>query len=479
MSTRHQIDVERRGIETVPEQERYGVPRRQFWVWSAANLSMLPVGYGLFVVGLGLSWWQAVIAILIGLVVSYPLVGIIAVAGMRGGAPTMKLSRAAFGHYGNKLPTLVTYLGLIGWEIISLALGALATRTILDRLSPGLGSGPVLAISFVVMAAGTMVLAVYGYHLIQWAQKWITLLVAVVTVGYLILVLPHLTFHIDGGEIGSLATLLGGITLTIAGTGLGWVGSGADYSRYLPSTSSPRAVVGWTALGGGATQGVLLLLGVLLSTGDPTLAGAVAKDPIGALASQLPTWFLLPYLASVILSIIGACVVDLYSSGVVLQALGVRLPRPVAAGIDGVLMIAGACYVVFAAPTFFAPFQAFLIMIGSVVAAWAAVFITDLLLHRGSGYDTVGLDSPAGSYGRWNWAGLTSMIVGAVIGLGLVTSADAHFSGVVGFLLPEDIKHSALGMANIGVVIAFVVAGALYLALSRTTARSSAELTTV
>jgi len=57
--------LEQRGIEHVPDEERYGTPRRQFWVWSAANLSMLPVGYGLLIVAVGLNWWQAVLAVII------------------------------------------------------------------------------------------------------------------------------------------------------------------------------------------------------------------------------------------------------------------------------------------------------------------------------------------------------------------------------------------------------------------------------
>lgn len=452
---------ERRGIETVPAGERYGVPRQQVWVWAAANLSMLPVGTGLFVVGLGLSWWQAGLAILIGVLVSYPLVGVIAVGGMRGGAPTMALSRVVFGRYGNKLPVLITYISAIGWEMISIAVGALATRAVLDRLAPGLGSGPALVISFAVMVAATMLFAIYGYHLIRRVQKWITLVVGTITVIYFLLVLPRLSFHL-GGPSGSFAVFVGGITLTMVGAALGWVSVGADYSRYLPTSSSRRGVVGWTTLGGGATQAVLMLFGVLLSTSSPALASAVARDPMGALATPLPTWFLLPYLASVILSVIGGAVIDLYSSGIALQALGVRLPRPAAAGIDGVLMTIGAAYVVFFAPTFFAPFQAFLFIIGTFMASWAAVFVADLVMNRKAGYDAPDR--------KWSWPALSAMVIGTVIGLGLITSADPRFAGLVGYLLPAGAKTSTFGLANMGVVIAFLVAGVLYVGATKVVA---------
>ncbi|WP_425558996.1 purine-cytosine permease family protein [Kutzneria kofuensis] len=139
MVTVDRTAVEQRGIEHVPDEERYGTPSRQFWVWSAANLSMLPVGYGLFVVAVGLNWWQAMLAVVIGIALSYPLVGAVAIAGTRGGAPAMMLSRASFGVLGSRLPTLITWFTVVGWETVSVALGALATRTVLERLSPGPG----------------------------------------------------------------------------------------------------------------------------------------------------------------------------------------------------------------------------------------------------------------------------------------------------------------------------------------------------
>ena len=45
-------------------------------------------------------FWQALIVSLAGIIVSFLLCGFIAVAGKRGSAPTMVLSRAAFGHTG-------------------------------------------------------------------------------------------------------------------------------------------------------------------------------------------------------------------------------------------------------------------------------------------------------------------------------------------------------------------------------------------
>ena len=48
-----------------------------------------------------------------------------------------------------------------------------------------------------------------------------------------------------------------------------------------------------------------------------------------------------------LLGLVGATVLDVYSSGLNLQTAGLRLPRYQAALIDGTLMTLGAIYVVF------------------------------------------------------------------------------------------------------------------------------------
>ncbi|MFG2222818.1 cytosine permease [Streptomyces sp. NPDC048644] len=67
--------VERNGIGPVPESERHGTPRALFWPWAASGLSLLSIAYGVYIVGLGLSPWQAVVTGAAGYVLSFLLVG--------------------------------------------------------------------------------------------------------------------------------------------------------------------------------------------------------------------------------------------------------------------------------------------------------------------------------------------------------------------------------------------------------------------
>ncbi|MEV4311864.1 cytosine permease [Actinocrispum sp. NPDC049592] len=455
--------IEQKGIDWVAQDERHSRPRSLFWPWTAANFSFFTVAYGVFVVSLGLDPWQGALAVVIGLGLSYPVVGLVGMAGLRGGAPTMTLSRAAFGFHGNKLPTFFVWLSYVGWETVSVTLGALATRTILRRLSPDLATTPMVVIGFLVTTLLVVLVAVYGYDTIIRVQRWITVAVAVAVAGYFVIIIPDLNFGAPTTG-GSLALVVGGITLVIA-NGIGWTPGGADYSRY--TKGSPKSVVWWTAIGGATAPAVLMLFGVLLTAGDPALAMAAAADPIGAFAVKLPTWFLVPFLLATILSVIAGAVFNLYSSGLNLLALGLRIPRWAAVTIDGVLMVLGGLYLIFVAPSFFAPVQSFLIVIGVVTAAWSAIFVTDLFLHRRSGYDKDALYSPAG-YGGVNLAGVVSLVVAIVVGLGLVTSLDPNIRAVLGYLLTPAAQAGTLGASNIGVAVAFVVAAALYSLLSTT-----------
>ena len=72
-------------------------PSDLFWPWCASNVSVLAVSYGAFVLGFGLGLWQALVAAVVGAVAGFLLVGLVSIAGKRGSAPTLVLSRAPFG----------------------------------------------------------------------------------------------------------------------------------------------------------------------------------------------------------------------------------------------------------------------------------------------------------------------------------------------------------------------------------------------
>ena len=75
--------LETRGIEPVPEAECNGHPLQLFWVWFAANISILGLPLGATLVAFrGLAIWQAIIVAIIGAAGSFAVVGIISTVGL-------------------------------------------------------------------------------------------------------------------------------------------------------------------------------------------------------------------------------------------------------------------------------------------------------------------------------------------------------------------------------------------------------------
>ena len=167
------LAVEGNGINVISDAERTGRPAQLFWPWFGANVSVLGLSYGAFTLGFGISFWQAVVAGVVGIVFSFLLCGVVALAGKRGSAPTMVLSRAAFGVHGNKLPTAISWLLTVGWETALTILATLATATVFERLGWGGGTATKL-VALLVVAALVVGAGVLGFAVIMRLQTIIT-----------------------------------------------------------------------------------------------------------------------------------------------------------------------------------------------------------------------------------------------------------------------------------------------------------------
>ncbi len=178
-----------------------------------------------------------------------------------------------------------------------------------------------------------------GFDLIMRMQTCITVVTGVLTV----------RLHRAGGRQDPLArrvgaarrarpqAVIGALVFVMTGFGLGWVNAAADYSRYLPRSASSR--------GRGRLDDLRRRRSRRSSCWSsaccwparrPKLSTAIGADPIGALATLLPTWFLVPFAIVAVLGLVGGAVLDIYSSGLALLTVGLRVPRYLAALIDGI-----------------------------------------------------------------------------------------------------------------------------------------------
>jgi purine-cytosine permease-like protein len=451
------FDLEINGPNTIQESERKGTARSLFWPWAGANVSLLALSYGSFFLGFGISFRQATFAAIIGTIASFLLVGISSLAGKRSNAPTMVLTRASFGVKGSIVPGVLSYLIFVGWETVLVSLATLATGTVFSRVG-GVDHNLALILGFVMAVALTVFGGVLGFTVIMKLQKILTVVTVVMTFVYVVLTIDSVnwsavTYIKDGTTQGFIGALIFGVT----GIGLGWVNCAADYSRYLPRTISSKAVVGWTVFGASVVPIVLVIYGAALSGSSKQLSEAIAMDPIGALTSLLPTWFLIPFALVAILGLVGGAILDLYSSGLALVSIGVPIKRHQAAAIDATIMLGGSIYIVWIADNFFFPFQGFLITLGVPIAVWSAIFVADVIMRK-KAYSEKDLYDPHGIYGSVNKNSIALMIIGSVVGWGFVTNTFAswlswqgYFLGLIGG------KEGPWAYSNIGVVFALLI----------------------
>ena len=448
--------IESRGIDIVPESERTAKPSDLFWPWFAANISVFGISYGSFILWFGISFWQAALVTAVGVTFSFFLCGLIAVAGKRGSAPTMVLSRAAFGVHGQKVPGIISWLTSIGWETFLSIMAVLATNTVLRQLGADPGTA-VTVIATVIVAALIVAASVLGYHTIIRMQSVLTWLTGAVTIIYAVLAIPHIDLDaIRAIPAGPASAVVGALVMAMTGFGLGWINIAADWSRYQRRDTSDGAIIFWNTFGGSVATVVLIVFGLLLAGSDASLADAIAQDPIGALAVILPTWVLVPFLITAVLALVSGAGLGIYSSGLTLLTLGISIPRPAAAAVDGVILTVGTIWVVFFAQDFLGPFQSFLITLGVPLASWAGILIADIY-SRKQDYDEAALYDPAGRYGGVDVASISILAIASILGWGLVANAfaeEAAWNNWQGYLLP--LVGEQWADANLGVLVALV-----------------------
>ena len=450
------LELELNSINQITDSERSGKASDLFWPWCGANVSVLAISYGAFLFGFGINFWQATLAAIIGTVLSFLLVGVSSLAGKKHSVPTMVLSRATFGVKGNLIPGFLSYLVFVGWETVLVSIATLATGTIFERIG-SLDRNAALSLGFLVAVTLTIAGGVLGYKVIMQMQKWISLITLIATAIYMALTLNKINWNlISATDGGSLAGFVGAVIFAITGIGLGWVNSAADYSRYLPRTVKSWSVVGWTVFGASLAPIVMVTYGAALAGSSQKLYENVAMDPVGAITNILPTWFLFFFALIAILGLIGGAILDLYSSGLTLVALGVPIKRHKAAMLDAIIMLVGTVYIVWFSKNFLVPFQGFLITIGVPLAAWSAIFAADVLFRNE--LDETELYNPFGKYRGFEKSSILIMAIATVVGYGFVTNTFATWLNWQGYFMQViGGKESQWAFSNVGVIFALLI----------------------
>ncbi len=458
--------IETRGLEPVPDGERSGRVRELVPTWVAANISvlLLTMGAGLVIFN-KLNIWQVLIVAVAAPVVSYGIVGLISIAGKRGGAPGMALSRAVFGQRGNLFPGALIWVARWGWETINAVSGAYAVLTVLDLLFGIKSNTPLIVVTLLFFVGCTFVVSGLGINALRVCSKWSTYLFG----AFSVLVLGYLVATTDwsavfGKPAGSTAMMIAGIG-TIAAGGISWVPSGPDFTRYLPRTASSKGMVGATIGGAGVVVLPMVLMGAVMAVGTPDLASA--QDPVSFIGELLPTWIAVPYLLIALVGMLLINSMSMYSAGFTAQTLGIKVPRAWAVSVNAVISLVFGFLLMVVATSFFGSFISFLTLLAVAFSAWIGVFGVDML--RRTTYDGPALLDTTRTSAYWYkggfaWQAMTAWALALVVGL-LFTKVD-WFSG--------PLATTWIGQNGLGWAAGILTSGVLYAVLPRTAAPDAA-----
>ncbi|MFF9194700.1 cytosine permease [Streptomyces sp. NPDC014779] len=448
--------IEQRGVDTVPEEERTSGPRDLVSILLGSNLCLGVIVFGWLPVSFGLDWWASVTSVVAGTLVGVAVTAPLALVSLRTATNLSTSSGAFFGVRGRLVGSVVGLLLSLGYTALTLWIGGDVMVGTLERLVGLPTGGAVHAAVYALLAALTVVGAVYGYRLLlrlsQALALGMTVLLAVGLVAY--------AGDFTTAAVPDTPYLLGSFwpTWLLSAVAAGLSGPVAfitllgDYTRYIsPAKHSPRKVWRATCLG--------LLVGLLVPQLFGTFTALAARggaDYAGPLVAASPGWYLVPLLLAATAGSVGNAGLMLYSMGLDLDAI---LPKATRARATLVVAAVATAFVFlghFASDAQTA-MTSFVLLLTAIGTPWAVITLIGHRRCRG-GYDAEALQvynrrSRGGVYwfaAGWHPRATASWAIGAAVGLAGVSTPlyegpllaltggiDCSFvlSGIVGGLL--------------------------------------------
>ncbi|WP_405696364.1 purine-cytosine permease family protein [Streptomyces sp. NBC_01185] len=443
--------VERRSIDVVPDDERHGTAFSQFTLWLGANLQITAVVTGALAVVFGGDVVWSAAGLLLGNLLGGAVMALHSAQGPELGLPQMIQSRAQFGVRGAAVPLLLVILMYVGFFASGSVLAGQATAK-LTHTSDTTG--------IVVFAVVTAVVATAGYRVIHALGRVASVICAVAFLYLGVRLLDRVDLPALLGDAHfDLPMFLLAVSLS-ASWQLAFGPYVADYSRYLPRTTSKRATFWWTLSGSALGSQWSMTFGVLVaaSAGEAFLA-----DQVGYVVGLGGTGLIASFLYFVIA--LGKLTINVLNTygGFMSMVTGISgfrgratlSPRGRTAYI-ALIMAAGTAVALLGKDSFLTSFKDFLLFLLTFFTPWSAINLVDYYLISRERYDLPALSDPGGRYGAWRGDALTVYGVGVLAQLPFL--ATHFFTGPM---------VEPLGGADISWIVGLVVPAALYWLLAR------------
>jgi purine-cytosine permease-like protein len=370
--------VEQHGVDFIPLSERWARPKDIFSMWAGASIQIEYFIYGCILMSVfRFTFIQALSLIIIGNL-SYFLLGICSLQGPQTGTTVFAINRAAYGPNGGRPISFFNWVTQIGFEVEGLILIVGAGLVLITKAGFGFGD-PAKVILVIVAVLIQGILPFLGHATIVKSLRALIVPFVVLFAILLGFAIPHA--HLHGVHSADWETYTEGLAFTIALSGLGWAECGNDYTRYCPPETSKKGIVGWVFLGTAVPEILIMTLGAVVATFIVGIGQGTGGFLPLAHQSAIPAWFVVIFMVFAALQLFCINSLDMYSSGVTLQAIGIPVKRYQAVVIDCVIALGVTMYAVFNS-SFSTYLSDFVDVVIVWIAPWAAIFVVDWLLRR-------------------------------------------------------------------------------------------------
>ncbi|KAK9480504.1 permease for cytosine/purines, uracil, thiamine, allantoin-domain-containing protein [Lipomyces japonicus] len=235
--------MEARGIERVPEDERFDKSvYSPAYFWWAVNMVLSPVSIGaLGVSAYGLSFWDSALTIFFFTILGTIPAAFYSTFGPEFGLRQMHLSRFWFGHNFTKVFGFFQTIACVGWSALNTIFAAEMLHSVNGGALPAWTA-------MLIIALATTILTLFGYRTVHMYEKyaWIPAFV----IFFIIIARLKLSGAFTAGVLSTGKAEVGGVLsfgATLFGSATGWGAYGADFCVYQKKDANKTKLF-WSVL---------------------------------------------------------------------------------------------------------------------------------------------------------------------------------------------------------------------------------------
>lgn len=452
------LEIESRSIDYIPAHERRGHPKDLLSLWFGANTMAITLVTGGIAgtTGLGLVW--CAVAIIIGAIFGTAAMAYHSAQGPKLGLPQMIQSRAQFGFYGANLPLIIVVAMYLGFYAGGAVIGSQALSLLFD-----LSNGTAVAI----LSALSLILVLFGYKMMHVLARVLTPIYAVVFTLLTVALISNWSSFPAAVSASATSFSMTPFMLILSIVAAYYITYGpyvADYSRYLPASTSTKSAFWYTFVGTIVSAIWIMVLGaaIQIAVGEIDTVTGTAN-----VAASMGKWLKVVTLLTLVVGIINIGAFNIYGSMMstltIVTTFNQQLKpgQTVRSSLLVLLCAIGGAIAGVASQDFVHAYENFIFFLVTFLIPWSAVNLVDYYYVRRGNYSAEDLFKANGQYGRFNAIGLGSYLFGCLCQIPFI-SQDFY----TGFI--------AKGMGfDVAWIVGMVVPGLVYYVLAP---RKSSEM---